>query len=272
MSILKTQVNKEIIEIIEDELTNSRQSISITTRNVIPDTTIIPIEKPNTWFKIPDVICVFIDMIGSTKLSAENHDTTTAKSYRLFTSSLIRIFDYYESPYIDIKGDGVFALFNSNQAYRALVAAVTAKTMIENEICPRIKNLTDLDIGAHIGIDQKTVLVRKLGLKRYGNRTDRQNEVWAGKTVNMAAKLASKSIAGELIVSDRYFANIDNDLARKSCGCQNGNPTAEKLDLWSVINTKDDPKFDFDEAYKLKSIWCEIHGLEYMSQLLDLDE
>jgi class 3 adenylate cyclase len=272
MSIPEKQVDKGIIDIIDGELELSRQPISITNRNLIPDTSEIPIENQTTWFKIPDIICVFADMIGSTRLSAENHEKTTAKAYRLFTSSLIRIFDYYESPYIDIKGDGVFALFNSNQVYRALVAAVTVKTMIENEICPRIKNLTELDIGAHMGMDQKTILVRKLGLKRYKERTDRQNEVWAGKTVNMAAKLASMSVAGELIVSDRYFANIDNDLARKSCGCQHGKPTLEKVDLWSEIDTKNDSKFDFEKAYKLKSIWCENHGSEYISKLLALDE
>ena len=78
-----------------------------------------------------------------------------AKAYRLFTNTIVRIFDYYESPYIDIKGDGVFALFNSSTPYRALVAAVTVKTVVEGFIEPRIKAMTDEDHGAHIGIDQR---------------------------------------------------------------------------------------------------------------------
>lgn len=268
MNIHNKQVEKGIIDIIDEELKISKESISITVINAIPDTNRIPLDKETHWIKIKNVICVFIDMIGSTKLSAENHDKTTAKTYKLFTESMVKIFHYYESPYIDIKGDGVFALYNSNQVYRALVSAVTAKTVIENEIAPRIKILTGLDIGAHIGIDQKTVLVKRIGFRRISGRTDRQNEVWAGKTINMAAKLASLSKAGELIVSGRYYENLKSDLARKSCGCPNG----AKVDLWSLVDTTHDNKFDFNTAYKLSSRWCGKHGTEFLAQLLKLDQ
>lgn len=66
---------------------------------------------------------------------------------------------------------------------------------------------TNLDIGCHLEIDRKNCIVRKVGFKKYDDRTDRQNEVWAGKPVNMAAKLASKSNHSELLVSYRYFKN-----------------------------------------------------------------
>lgn len=268
MATSDTQIEKGVVDIINKEIEISRESISITVNNAIPDTSKIPLDKQTHWFRIPNVICVFIDMVGSTKLSAENHDKTTAKTYKLFTGSLVKIFDYYESPYIDIKGDGVFAMYNSNQVYRALVAAVTAKTVIENEIVPRIKKLTDLDIGAHIGIDQKTVLVKRIGFRRVSGRTDRQNEVWAGRTINMAAKLASLSKGGELMVSERFYKNMTSDLARKSCGC----PGGTRADLWAEVDTAYDSKFDFDTAYKLTSRWCETHGAEYIARLLSLDE
>jgi class 3 adenylate cyclase len=132
-------------------------------------------------------------MMGSTKLSAEAHDNSTAGAYQLFTGTAVRLFSEFEAPYIDVRGDGVFALFNSDQPYRALAAAVTFKTFAREEFTPRIKEKTEQAVGSHLGIDQKTVLVRKLGLKRHAERTDRQNEVWAGKPVNMAAKLASIS-------------------------------------------------------------------------------
>jgi len=72
------------------------------------------------WLKIPGVISVYVDMIGSTKLSAEKYDQSTAKVYKYFTDSAIRIFHEFGSSYIDIKGDGVFALFNSDEVHRAL--------------------------------------------------------------------------------------------------------------------------------------------------------
>jgi len=267
--ISETQMLKNIRVIIDEELEFYKQRRSITVVNNIPDTTAIPIEKPNCWLKIPDVICVFVDMINSTLLSANKHDNSTAGIYRLFTSTAIRIFNEFESPYIDVKGDGIFALFNSNQAHRSLAAAVTFKTFVEEEFTPKIKEEIDFDIGAHIGIDQKTVLVRKLGLKRYTGRTDRQNEVWAGKPVNMAAKLSSLSGSGELLVSDRYFNNFSSELVLKSCGCGSD---GEKVDLWKEIDLSEEDRFDFDKAYLLKSKWCRIHGKEYCEKIIKLDE
>ncbi len=267
--ISETQILKSLKEIIDDELGNYKNKRSITVVNRIPDTTKIPIEKPNYWLKIPDVICVFVDMINSTLLSANKHDNSTAGIYRLFTSTAVRIFDEFESPYIDVKGDGIFALFNSDQAHRVLAAAVTFKTFIEEEFTPRIKKEIDFTIGAHIGIDQKTVLVRKLGLKRYEGRTDRQNEVWAGKPVNMAAKLSSLTNAGELLVSDRYFDNFSSELVLKSCGCGSD---GKKIDLWNEIDLSEEDKFDFDKAYLLKTRWCSIHGKEYCEKIIELDD
>src|SRR5690606_29953848 len=154
-------------------------------------------------FQIPDVICVFVDMINSTQMSASTYSKSTASIYNYFTETAIRIFHEIETPYIDVKGDGVFALFNSNQVNKAIAGAVLFKTFIREEFSPRIKSKYDLNVGCHCGIDQKTLLVKRFGLKRTGGRTDRQNEVWAGKAVNMAAKLASLSQENEILASDR---------------------------------------------------------------------
>lgn len=259
MNITESQISKNIRDIIEKELQQFQEGVSITDRNAIPDTSQIPIQKPNEWFKIKDVTCVFVDMIGSTKLSATKRQTTMAKIYRLFTETIIRIFHEFEAPYIDVKGDGVFALFNYNQVYRALASAITIKTFVEEEFIPKIETITnedEKDIGAHIGIDRTTLLVRKFGLKKSDERDDRQNEVWAGKAVNMAAKLSSMSDSGELLVSDRYYSQITDKLVRKSCPCSN------EADLWDIIKT-DDHKFDFSTIYRLKSRWCQIHGAEF---------
>ncbi len=266
MNISESQISKNIRDIIEKELQQFQEGVSISERNLIPDSTQIPIQKPNEWFRIKDVTCVFVDMIGSTKVSATKRQNTMAKIYRLFTETIIRIFNEFEAPYIDVKGDGVFALFNYNQVYRALAAAVTIKTFVEEEFIPRVENIGQEDeknIGAHIGIDRNTLLVRKFGLKKNDDRDDRQNEVWAGKTVNMAAKLASFSKSGELLVSDRFYSQITDKLVRKSCPCSG---TSE---LWKKIDINDE-KFDFSTIYKLESIWCQKHGAEYCEKILKI--
>jgi len=255
-------------DIIDSEVSFFEDTISITVSNKIPDTTKIPIGKPTHWTKIPDVICSFVDMEGSTKLSASVHEKGTASSYRLFTETAIRIFSEFGSPYIDVKGDGVFALFDYDKPYTALAATVSFKTFVKDYFTPLIKKKTGLTIGGHFGIDQKTVLVRKLGFKRYQDRSDRQNEVWAGKPINMAAKLASLSTDNRLWVSDRYFNNLKDEKALYSCGCN----AEEKAKLWQEEALEDDNRFDFSTAHSLGSNWCDLHGKSFCASLVKLDD
>lgn len=266
-STVEGKMPLSIEKIIEKELNNFSQEVSISKRNQIPDTTKIPIEHPTTWYKIPEVICCFVDMEGSTKLSAGSHDKTTARAYRLFTETAIRIFHEFDAAYIDIKGDGVFSLFNRGQAYSALAATISFKTFVDEHFTPKVKKLTDQHIGGHFGIDQKTVLLRRFGLKFYQGRTDRQNEVWAGKPVNMAAKLASLSTDNKLWVSERFFSNLKDERAIYSCGC----PDGEKSELWKKEDVSNDSRFDFNTAYSLAYNWCEKHGKSFCSGLIKLD-
>ena len=268
----ENQVPEKYRTVIQEQINLYNEGRLVVPKDAIPDTSDIPIEDQTRWLRIPDVVCVFVDMLGSTRLSADAHDKDTAGAYQLFTGTAVRLFNEFESPYIDVRGDGVFALFNSNQCYRALAAAITFKTFAEEEFVPRIKKATDVNVGCHIGIDRKTVLVRKLGLKRYAGRSDRQNEVWAGKPVNMAAKLAASTKKNQLFVSDRFYDKIPDKLARYTCSCSTtffGN----RKPLWSTVDDlEDDGRFDFDTAYCLKPVWCEKHGRESCEGLLALDD
>jgi class 3 adenylate cyclase len=262
---------QSIQSIIDEETRLFTEGAKITDRNSIPDTSLIPIENPSAWIRINDVIACFVDMEGSTKLSASTHQNSTAKIYRYFTNTAVLIFHEFEAPYIDVRGDGVFALFNSDKPHTALAATVSFKTFVRKEFTPRVTKLTDMKIGGHYGIDQKTVLVRKLGLKAVDGRSDRQNEVWAGKPINMAAKLASRSKDETIWVSDRFYRNLTGDKARMSCGCQDGVPNCGSNPLWQPVDVSDDPRFDFDEAYVMKSTWCAVHGKSYCRDVVAYD-
>lgn len=266
--ITDSQIPARFQEILEEQLDIYNRGRTIQVVNGIPDTTNIPIQDPKHWLRIPHVICIYVDMIGSTRLSAELYDKSTAGAYQLFTGTAVRLFNEFGSPYIDVRGDGVFALFNQDQPYTALAAAVTFKTFAKEIFVFTIKNKTGVDIGSHIGVDQKTVLVKKIGLRRSGGRTDKQNEVWAGKPVNMAAKLASLSENDELLASERFFRNINDEHALLSCGCRSG----VKTNLWSERDLSTDEKFDFQLAYSLKSNWCKVHGREYCEAILACDQ
>ncbi len=268
MSITATQMPEQFRDIIAAQVAIFEKPRTIELRKKIPATTEIPISDRTHWLRIPDVICVYVDMVKSTQLSATKQDKVTAGAYQLFSDTAVKLFHELEAPYIDLKGDGVFALFNGDQTHRALAAAVTFKTFAAEEFTPRIEKLTNLKLGCHVGIDKKTVLVKKLGLPRRGEETDRQNEVWAGKPVNMAAKLASLSNSGELWASDRYFADIWHDKALYSCGC----PDGTRVSLWNEEDVSEDPRFDFEKAQRLGSNWCPQHGEESCLEILEADE
>ena len=262
------QITNSCKEIVDAQKEIYLKGASITNHNKIPDSSQIPIRNQNHWIKIPNVICVYVDMVNSTRLSATRHDKSTASTYQLFTGTAVRLFHEFYASYIDVRGDGVFALFDSDKPHIALASAVTFKTFSEEEFVPTLKSKVEVDIGCHVGIDQKTLLVKKIGLQRIKDRTDRQNEVWAGKPVNMASKLASKGTHGELIVSDRFFNAIKCEEALYSCGC----PNEEKVYLWESVDLSDDANFDFKEAYLLRSKWCKDHGREYCEKVIEFDQ
>ncbi len=268
----KTSIFDQWRAIIDVQTEIFDEDHTIEVRNKIPPTNQIPLDDRSHWLKIPDVTCVYVDMVGSTKLSASTRDRSTAGAYQLFTETAVRMLAEFDPPYIDVRGDGAFALFNSDQVYHAIAAGISFKTFAAWFFTPTMKKKLGIDTGAHISIDQKTLLVRKVGLRRYGGRTDRQNEVWAGKPVNMASKLAAMSATNELLVSDRYYARIKHTLVRKSCGCIDDQPANDRTGLWSPVDVSGKGLFDFDTAYRLRSNWCKRHGKQYMEAIIDLDD
>jgi len=263
--------NSDIIEIFNQAAKKYNEGEEIEELNQIPIySATIPLDT-NKWLKIKDVVCVYIDMKNSTQLSAQNHDKSTAGIYQYFTDTAVRILDQFGASYIDVRGDGAFGLFDSDKIYHALASAVTFKTFCAFEI-PKIIKVENLEITCHIGMDKKTVLVKKIGLRKSDGKTDKQNEVWAGKPVNMASKLSSLGDKNDLLISERIFNKFLQDKSEfvlQSCGCY----SSEKNHHWQKIELNGDPKFDFTKAYKLASSgWCISHGKEFCEKIITLDK
>lgn len=261
----------KIDDIIISSCTKFWQWASVTNRNYLKaDWNYSMIE----WYKIDDVVSVFVDIKNSTGLSAVSHQNTTANIYEFFTWTAIKIFHNMWAEYIDVKWDWVFALFSKNKVFTALVAAVTFKTFADDKFLPEVKKKLKwkVEIGYHMWIDQKTVLVKTVWLKDNSDRDSRKNEVWAWKPINMSAKLASLA-DNQLCISDRYFKNIkDEELVTHTCWCKNWVPNNEKEYLWEKeIDLSDDHKFDFDKAYVLETHWCSIHWKDWCKEILKLD-
>ena len=114
-------------------------------------------------------------------------------------------------------------------------------------------------------------MVRRLGL-----RGTKQNEVWAGTPVNMAAKLSSLAEPNQLVVSERVFNEFERAskwrrrALIRSCGCDyliRGRGLdagiGETLCLWKKDIAPNNLGLDFENLYRLDSKWCDIHGSEF---------
>lgn len=89
---------------------------------------------------------------------------------------MIEIFQSHEAKYIDIQGDGGFALFDGNNSKNnGVYAAAIANTLFNKK----------LNMNIRIGIDCGKVYVKKAG-KRGENK-----EIWLGRPVCLASKLCN---------------------------------------------------------------------------------
>lgn len=249
--------------------------VQITQRNDVPGTG--PTNK-GLWYQVPNVTAVFADLKRSTELSGENTPRTPAYAYTYFIRAMAVILDRFSAGYVDIQGDAIFGLFSKGSEYLAVASAITMRTLVEQEVATRFDQdtSTDWELTAGIGIDRGTLLVRRLGLR--GNK---QNEVWAGKPVNTAAKLSSVAEPDQVVVSGRVFSEYEraSKLRRRvlirSCGCDGEIEGAgldanegETSSLWTEDQVSEDLGVDFDTIHRLDSPWCKIHGSEFCEVLV----
>ena len=250
--------------------------IQVTRQNEVPE--VGPTNR-GVWLQIPQVTAVFADLKSSTELSSTASPRVAAIAYTYFTRAMAVTLERFSAGYVDIQGDGIFGLFSGQgSAFLAAACGITMKTLVEREVSVRFQKeaSTDWELSAGIGIDQGTLLVRRLGL-----RGTKQNEVWAGKPVNVAAKLSSLAEANEVVVADRVFDLYEHASRLRqraliwSCGCDGGvrgagldDPLGHTNRLWEQELAPEDMGLDFANIQRLRSLWCVIHGPEFCEAIV----
>lgn len=231
------------------------------------------------WWRIPNVTAVFADLKGSTALSSSVSPEAAALAYTYFIRAMTVVLERFSAGYVDIQGDGIFGLFGGQRSmFHAAACAITMRSQVEKVVAVRFKKDASvqwkLEVG--VGIDQGTLLVRQLGLKG-----TKRNEVWAGKTVNMAAKLSSAAGPNQVAASDRVFAGYERAAKLRqqaliwSCGCggRNRGPglsasTGQASRLWAKQAAPKGLGLDFGSVYTRRAGWCERHGAEFCEAII----
>jgi class 3 adenylate cyclase len=222
--------------------------------------------KTRKWIKVPDLVAVVADMKNSTRLGTGRWAASTASIYQAATGGMVKTFDAFGADFIQIQGDGAFALFWGERRYeRAMCAGITIRTASAKLVDQLEKKWPDItETGFKVGVASGRVLVKRIGTPR---NPAQQEPVWAGKPVNYAAKAAQSADRHEVIVIGSVWDKISsNDYLAISCGCGGIGPTPH---IWQDVTIERLPKDEPErEGRRLLAAWCATHGPEYCAAIL----
>ncbi len=264
-SLESFDVNAHLDELGSAARAELKEKVEVEDVQVFPSEDQIYSEK-RTWKRIRDVVALVADLKNSTQLSFRRHPQTSARVYEAVTGSCARLVEDFSPEFVDIQGDGLFALFHGDKAReRALCTGVTIKTFSERHLVPGINGMPGSmpdyvpdETGFKVGLASGVLAVKKVGVR------GKSEPVWAGKPVNWASKCAQKADAHQLIATSTVFnAFSDNEYVTHSCGC-GGSPT----ELWSDTRVEKLPE-DHADCKVLRSGWCVKHGAEFCRAILE---
>lgn len=255
---------KEIFDNIQNDFT---QKIEIIDKETIPSEEKFKLEILQ-WIKIKNVVCVYIDLASSTKINIEENQTLAAYIFDSYIRAVVKIFKEYQCKYIDIQGDGAFALFDGDDRInRAIVAAVTIKTLLSRNtdyfskfVSIKLKNT---NLSLRIGIHQGNILAKKAGIRS-------ENEIiWLGDAVSVASKICNLKFyennefkSDTIRISNTIYKDIKNKHLLMSCNC------GEMVNLWKEYPFET-PFFGLSNLYILENNWCEKCGNDFSQNTLN---
>lgn len=231
----------------------------------ILDVSKLPI-KVRRWMKVTDVVAVVADMKNSTKLGTGKKAASTASIYQASTGGIVNIYDQFGADFLQIQGDGAFALFWGDRRYeRAACAGITVNTF-SKDLAAQIEKKweTTPETGFKVGIASSRILVKRIGTPR---NPAQQEPVWAGKAVNYAAKAAQGADRHNLVVTGTVWDRFEkNDFLAFSCPC-NGGPS---LGIWENHDIDRLPDDEPDAKGRvLTAGWCDTHGSDYCDAIMN---
>ena len=133
----------------------------------------------------------------------------------------MRLMSKFAPQFIDIQGDGLFALFHGERALRERSARESqSKTFSQRSLESLIEELFAKefpDTGFKVGITSGVLVAKKVGVR------GTNEPVWAGKPVNYAVKCGGKAERHELIVTAPVYEKLaDSEYVTHTCGCGSG--------------------------------------------------
>lgn len=267
---MTTGINGLLEKLGERAAEDLRRDVDVNDVTKFPDKDDVPTGR--SWLRLTDVVAVVADLKNSTALSFTKHPKTSTKLYEAVTRNCVDIVSdpRFAASFVDIQGDGLFALYHGPRArQRAMCAAITLKTFSQNHLAPAIEGWEQKgnqfpDTGLKVGMHAGTLAVKHVGVWTPARQW--REPVWAGRPVNWAFKCAQQADAHQLVCTRSVYGKFDdNDYVTHSCPCGAGPSNS----IWQEFNMQGKLPADKAPTKLLTTRWCAEHGDEYCQAILD---
>lgn len=155
--------------------------------------------------KETQIVILYVDMSGSTKISAHLDPEINKKIVRIFVMQMAQVVDTYNGFVYKFIGDCVVGVFPADVNFtgmsdNAIQAAMMMRNVVEDVINPVFDEKGLPRIGLHIGLDMGPVLVDTFG----ANKIAAFDEL-VGLTMNVASKIAERAKDNQILLGRSLF-------------------------------------------------------------------
>ena len=156
-----------------------------------------------------------IDLVGSTKLSAEIHPMRLGRWVREFSQESTFVIESFGGHVLKYVGDAVIAYFLHNNkpkesANNSVLAAKALIQVVENSIDPIMKKRGLPTLSLHIGIDHG-----KNSVLLYGHDKRKSHIDLIGLTLNLAAKMEGICGINQIVIGENVYKKLDTAQKKK---------------------------------------------------------
>jgi class 3 adenylate cyclase len=152
-----------------------------------------------------------IDLVGSTRLSAEIHPMRLGRWVREFSQESTFVIESFGGHVLKYVGDAVIAYFiHENKpkkgANDSVLAAKALIQVVENSIDPIMKKRGLPTLSLHIGIDNG-----KNSVLLYGHDAKKSHIDLIGLTLNLAAKMEAICGINQIVIGDNVYKKLHRE-------------------------------------------------------------
>lgn len=156
-----------------------------------------------------NVVVMYIDIAGSTQMSHDIPSLNLALIIQIFSQEVSLSIEKFGGYVLKFVGDAVIGLFPSDfdqkkSITNSLDCSHYIQNVIRNGINPIFKKHSIPEIAVKVGIEYGSALVLL-----YGKNISHAHIDLIGFSISIAAKIASLSFPGEVIVGENVFHNVD---------------------------------------------------------------